>query len=153
MKKVPLFISTIFVILCFSSSFAQTRGNALPADTKTIKIASGATAFQDLHRDATALKSKQKNYLKVGDFFCIDLQITSLTQRWDAQLSDIDVIHLVDEQNFEGNKIATGMPSLNTWKFVAKKAGKCSMYFVLPSFSGVKEDEQIILYEIEVLEK
>ena len=157
MKNLPLFISIIFSFLSISSSFSQTRGKALSNanDLKMMNIAntSSATEFQSLHKNATALKTSQKNLLKVGDLFCIDLQITNLSQRWDVQVSDLGVIHAIDVHNFEGKKIAPEMPNLNTWKFSAQKAGKCKIFFVLPSLANVKVDEQIIEYEIEVVEK
>jgi len=157
MKNLPFIIFLIFSLLSISSSFSQTRGSALPNanDLKMMNIgnSSSATEFQALHKNAVALKSTQKNTLKVGDLFCIDLQITNLTQRWDVQVSDLGVIHAIDVHNFEGKKIAPEMPNLNTWKFSAQKAGKCKIFFVLPSLANVQADEQIIEYEIEVVEK
>lgn len=153
MKNLPLFILTILFSLSFHSLSAQKRGSAPTNDLKEIKIADNATEFQALHKDAIALKSKQKNLLKEGDLFCMDLQISNIKQKWDAQLSNLDIIHIVGAQNFEGKKIAPEMPNLNTWKFIAQKAGKCNIYFVLPSLSGIEEDSQIVVYEIEVQKK
>ncbi|MFN0200784.1 MAG: hypothetical protein ACKVTZ_04660 [Bacteroidia bacterium] len=149
-----------FLLMC--TFFTQAQGQdktlattsttrSLTANSETphnIRLLGTATDFQRLHTGMQAVSAKSINVLKVGEEFCIDLQIPSPNDRWLVQVSDVSTVKAVLDQAFQGKMIADGMPNLHTWKFKAAKAGECEIVFVLP-ITDSKEQESVV-YKVSV---
>lgn len=120
------------------------------AEVKEIEGTIKSSAFQNFHTKARAMSLAHTTIVNVGEEMVLDIENANLERKWIYEISDPEVLELVNLQSFAGKDVALNMPDLQAFRFVAKKSGQCYVRFHAITTTSWMDKSKEIVYKIWV---
>jgi len=120
------------------------------AEVKEIEGVIKSSAFQNFHAKARAMSLAHTTIVNIGEEMVLDIENANLEKKWIYEISDPEVLELVNLQSFEGKEVALNMPDLQAFRFVAKKSGQCYVRFHAITTTSWMDKSKEIVYKVWV---
>lgn len=120
------------------------------AEVTELEGAIKSSAFQNFHTKARAMSLAHTTIVNIGEEMVLDIENANLERKWIYEISDPEVLELVNLQSFEGKEVALNMPDLQAFRFVAKKSGQCYVRFHAITTTSWMDKSKEIVYKIWV---